>query len=63
MTNQTHSRVSKKDRAIVVGVGLKTEPLTEIKENLLELEELVTAAGGEIVGSLIQVLPSWNPAT
>lgn len=51
------------ERAVVVGVGLKTEPLSEIKENLLELEELVSAAGGEVVGSLTQVLPSWNPAT
>lgn len=55
--------VQANDRAIVVGVGLKTEPLSEIKENLLELEELVHAAGGEIVGSLIQILPTWNPAT
>lgn len=51
------------DRVIVVGVGLKSEVLTEIKENLLELEELVSAAGGEVVGSVFQVLPSWNPAT
>jgi GTP-binding protein HflX len=58
---QVHVKAS--DRAIVVGVGLKTEPLSEIKENLLELEELVVAAGGEIVGSLIQTLPAWNPAT
>lgn len=61
MTNQAH--VQEQDRAIVIGVGLKSEPVGEIKENLLELEELVSAAGGEIVGSLIQVLPSWNPAT
>lgn len=61
MTYQTH--VKDQDRAIVVGVGLKSEPVGEIKENLLELEELVVAAGGEIVGSLIQVLPQWNPAT
>lgn len=59
MTNQ----VQEQDRVIVVGVGLKTEPLSEIKENLLELEELVGAAGGEVVGSLIQVLPQWNPST
>ncbi|MCB0370251.1 MAG: GTPase HflX [Bdellovibrionales bacterium] len=51
------------ENTIVVGVGLKTEPLIEIKENLLELEELVTAAGGVIVGSLTQILPQWNPAT
>ena len=47
---------------MVIGVGLKTEALVEIKENLLELEELVVAAGGEVVGSLIQILPQWNPA-
>lgn len=56
-------RLKSNERTIVVGVGLKSEPLTEIKENLLELEELVAAAGGEVVGSLIQILPQWNPAT
>lgn len=61
MNHNTH--IKAQDRAIVVGVGLKSEPLSEIKENLLELEELVAAAGGEVVGSLIQVLPQWNPAT
>lgn len=61
MTQTSHVRNN--DRAIVIGVGLKTEPLGEIKENLLELEELVSAAGGEVVGSIIQTLPQWNPAT
>ncbi len=61
MNQNTH--IKSQDRAIVIGVGLKSEPLIEIKENLLELEELVAAAGGEVVGSLIQVLPQWNPAT
>lgn len=56
-------RINEKDRVIVVGVGLKSEPITEIKENLCELEELVTAAGGEIIGSTVQVLPQWNPST
>lgn len=56
-------RVKEKDKVIVVGVGLKSEPLSEIKENLCELEELVVAAGGEIVGSTVQVLPQWNPGT
>ena len=51
------------DLAIVVGVGLKTELTSEIKENLFELEELVAAAGGEVVGSIVQILPQWNPAT
>ncbi len=48
---------------IVVGVGLKSEPITEIKENLCELEELVIAAGGEVIGSTAQVLPQYNPGT
>lgn len=61
MSTTSHIKVN--DRAIVIGVGLKTEPLSEIKENLLELEELVGAAGGEVVGSVIQTLPQWNPAT
>lgn len=57
------AQIKPSDRAIVVGVGLKTEPTAEIKENLLELEELVSAAGGEVVGALVQTLPQWNPAT
>jgi GTP-binding protein HflX len=57
------AQIQQSDRAIVIGVGLKTEPTSEIKENLLELEELVSAAGGEVVGSLVQTLPQWNPAT
>ena len=56
-------RIRDKDKVIVVGVGLKTEPISEIKENLCELEELVSAAGGEVVGSTVQVLPQWNPST
>lgn len=51
------------DRVIVVGVGLKTEAMSEIKENLLELEDLVRAAGGDVVGSVVQTLTAWNPAT
>lgn len=57
------TKLTAQDKAIVIGVGLKTEPLSEIKENLLELEELVGAAGGEVVGSLTQVLDKWNPST
>jgi len=59
----TELRINDKDKVIVVGVGLKTEPISEIKENLCELEELVTAAGGDVIGSTVQVLPSWNPST
>lgn len=61
MTQVTHLKTN--EATIVVGVGLKSEPLIEIKENLLELEELVRAAGGDVVGSVIQILSAWNPAT
>lgn len=57
------AQIRAQDRAIVVGVGLKTEPTSEVKENLLELEELVRAAGGDVIGSLVQILPQWNPST
>ncbi|AZZ36972.1 GTPase HflX [Bdellovibrio sp. qaytius] len=59
----TDLRIKDKDKVIVVGVGLKTEPISEIKENLCELEELVSAAGGDVIASTVQVLPSWNPST
>ncbi len=59
----TDSRIKDKDKVIVVGVGLKSDPLSEIKENLCELEELVFAAGGDVIGSTVQVLPQWNPST
>lgn len=51
------------ERVIVVGVGLKSESFIDLKESLAELEELAIAAGGEIVGSLTQTLPQYNPAT
>lgn len=46
-----------------VGVGLKTDVFTELKESLFELEELATAAGADVVGSITQVLQAYNPAT
>ncbi len=57
------AQIRPNDRAIIMGVGLKSEATSEIKENLLELEDLVRSAGGDIVGSLIQALPQWNPAS
>ncbi len=51
------------ERAIVVGVGLKTESFADLKESLAELEELALAAGADVVGSLAQVVPQYNPAT
>jgi GTP-binding protein HflX len=51
------------ERAIVVGIGLKSDSLSNIKEDLFELEELVSAAGGEVVGTAIQMVQQFNPAT
>lgn len=52
-----------KERVIVVGVGLKSDSFDELKESLYELEELVYAAGAEVVSTLVQVLPKFTPAT
>ena len=53
----------KSERVIAVGVGLKTDSFLELKESLCELQELASAAGGEIVASLTQILPQYSPAT
>lgn len=52
-----------KERIVCVGVGLKSDIFTELKESLFELEELATSAGGDVVGSITQVLQAYNPAT
>lgn len=51
------------ERVIVIGAGLKTESFVELKESLCELEELAHAAGGEVVGSITQILAQFNPAS
>lgn len=51
------------DRAIAVGVGLKTESLDEVKESLYELEDLIYAAGGELIGSFVQIMPKYQSGT
>ncbi|MCS6837401.1 MAG: GTPase HflX [Bdellovibrionaceae bacterium] len=48
-------------KAICVGVGLKSEPVSKIKENLMELVELVVANDCEVVGSITQILSQYNP--
>jgi GTP-binding protein HflX len=63
MSSGNSQLLNTNEKVIVVGVGLKSDMLVEIKENLCELEELVTSAGGEIVGNIFQILPQWNPAT
>ncbi|MEK6554876.1 MAG: GTPase HflX, partial [Bdellovibrionota bacterium] len=57
------NRKVQQERAIVIGVGLKSESFDDIKESLAELEELVYAAGAEVVASLVQALPKYIPAT
>ena len=44
-------------------MGLKSDSFSEIKESLAELEDLVIAWGGEVVGNIVQLLPQFNPAT
>ncbi|MCB0351240.1 MAG: GTPase HflX [Bdellovibrionales bacterium] len=51
------------ERAIIVGCGLKSDSFSELKESMAELEELAYAAGAEVVGTAIQVLPKYVPAT
>lgn len=48
---------------IVVGIGLKTDSFPEIKDSLAELEDLVSAWGGEVVGNVVQLLAQYNSAT
>ena len=52
-----------REKVIVVGVGLKTDSFVDLKESLAELEELTVAAEAEVVGSITQVLTSYNPAS
>jgi len=59
----SHHIASHTQRAILVGVGLQSESLFEIKSSLAELEELTTSAGAEVVGTLTQALHRYNPAT
>jgi len=44
-------------------VGLKSDSFSEIKESLAELEELVSAWGGEVVGNVVQIMPQFQAAT
>jgi GTPase len=59
----TNTKTTAAERVIVVGCGLKSDSFTEIKESLSELEELAYAAGGEVVGSAVQILPKYVPGT
>lgn len=50
-----------RERAILVGASLKTLPRELADEHLEELGRLADTAGAEIVGTLVQRLPSPNP--
>jgi len=62
-SNSSNANLKKIEKAVIVGCGLKTDSFTELKDSLIELEELVYAAGAEVVGTAIQVLPKFIPAT
>lgn len=44
-------------------MGLKSENMQEVKESLLELEELAITSGYTLVGSATQFMEKYNPAT
>ena len=56
-------KTDNRQKAILVGVGLKTEGLREVKSNLVELEELATTAGWDVVETLTQLVNKWSPPT
>ncbi len=47
----------------MVGVGLKPETSGQVRESLGELDELICASGATTVGTTVQILERWNPAT
>jgi GTP-binding protein HflX len=62
--------VENRERALLVGLGLKREPRIPgleagayERERLLELEELARGAGAEVVGSVVQMRERIDPAT
>lgn len=51
------------DSVIAVGFGLKSQNLERVKLDLLELEQLIEAAGGEVIASIYQHAEKIQPAT
>ncbi len=49
------------DRAILIGVKLKTDLMHEVEDSLTELEQLTETAGIRVVGEVVQTLESPNP--
>ncbi|HEY0789167.1 MAG TPA: GTPase HflX [Thermoanaerobaculia bacterium] len=57
------STASARERAITVGLILPDTPETAVEEHLDELEKLSEAAGGEVVGRIVQERRAPDPAT
>lgn len=51
------------DGVIAVGFGLKSQSLERVKLDLIELEQLIEAAGGEVIASVYQHTEKIQPAT
>jgi len=51
------------ERAIVVGVSLKSANFSDMKESLVELEDLAFAAGADVVANITQTLNQYQAAT
>lgn len=64
MNSKTLSDFVEATRAVTVGVGLKAEEnIYDIKMSLVELDQLVESIGAEVVGSVVQRVSQWTPAT
>jgi GTP-binding protein HflX len=59
----TASERPARERAITVGLILPENPASAVEEHLDELEKLSEAAGGEVVGRIIQDRRAPDPAT
>ena len=67
---KTAHPLEKRDRVLLVGVGLKKSPRAHAgdpfvvgRDSLQELEELAMSAGAEISGTILQVREALDPAT
>jgi len=62
INDQLSTHVHRK-RAVLVGVGLKSQDILETKNSLTELVELAHSAQIDVVGLLHQFVEKYNPAT
>lgn len=63
LDSYTSNFLPSRQRAILVGCGLRNENLMELKDSLVELEDLARAAQLEVVASLVQRVASYNPGS